>query len=105
MTQTQNSAITVTVRLFAVYRERLGQERLRLALPTEATVKGALAALAQAHPSVAPLVEHTMVAVNQEYAEPEQQLQDGDELALIPPVSGGGRSPHPYGAWDHSEHR
>ncbi len=41
------------------------------------------------HPDIGPLVEHTLVAVNQEYAESDRILAEGDELALIPPVSGG----------------
>jgi molybdopterin converting factor subunit 1 len=91
MTQTRTT--TVTVRLFALYRERLGRNQLRLALPAEATVATALAELARQHPQLVPLVQHTMVAVNQEYAGPEQPLRDGDEVALIPPVSGGQGGP------------
>ena len=98
MTQTQQNAVNVTIRLFALYRERLGQSQLRLALPAEATVASLLAEVTRRYPQVAPLVEHTMVAVNQEYAEGDQRLHDGDEVALIPPVSGGQGAPaHPQG--------
>ena len=53
------------------------------------TVRAALDALARAYPQVAPYVDHTMAAVNQEYADHSRALEDGDELAVIPPVSGG----------------
>ena len=105
MTQTRNGAITVTIRAFAIYRERLGRAALELDLPAGATVASALAALAEANPSVSPFVEHTLVAVNQEYAESGQPLAHGDEVALIPPVSGGSvwlGSPRPTWAWGQS---
>ena len=72
------------VRLFAGLRERAGTERLRLELPEGARVSDALAHL---HEVVGdgPLV----TAVNQQYARGEDRLSAGDELALIPPVSGG----------------
>ena len=95
MTQKHTDSITVTIRAFALYRERLGRSELALTLPLGATVRAALKALGQAHPQVAPYVNHTLVAVNQEYADNDHPLADGDELALIPPVSGGERSPHP----------
>ena len=86
---TKPQTISVTVRLFAIYRERLGQNQMRLSLPAPATVASSLDELTRRHPKLAPLVEHTLVAVNQEYAPGEHRLQEGDEVALIPPVSGG----------------
>jgi molybdopterin converting factor subunit 1 len=77
----------VTVRLFAMLRERAGESRLTLDLPEGARVSDALAALDGLADGL-PLV----MAVNREYASPEQSLDAGDELALIPPVSGGERS-------------
>jgi molybdopterin converting factor subunit 1 len=75
----------VTVRLFAVLRERAGSPELTLDLPEGARVSDALAELSGLAEDV-PLV----MAVNREYASGEQLLDSGDELALIPPVSGGG---------------
>ena len=75
----------VTVRLFAVLRERAGSPELTLDLPEGARVSDALAELSGLAGDV-PLV----MAVNREYASGEQLLDAGDELALIPPVSGGG---------------
>ncbi len=74
----------VTVRLFAVLRERAGSPELTLDLPDGASVGDALEQLSGLAGDV-PLV----MAVNREYASEEQLLDAGDELALIPPVSGG----------------
>jgi MoaE-MoaD fusion protein len=74
----------VTVRLFAALRERAGTPELTLDLPDGACVGDALAELSGLAQDV-PLV----MAVNREYASEEHPLDSGDELALIPPVSGG----------------
>jgi molybdopterin synthase catalytic subunit len=74
----------VTVRLFAMLRERAGVPELTLELPEGARVRDALASLEGIAEGI-PLV----MAVNREYADAEQTLDPGDELALIPPVSGG----------------
>ena len=84
-----DGAVSVTVRLFALYRERLERDRLTLTVPAPATVAAALEVLVEAHPSIGLLVDNTMVAVNQEYVDRAQALEEGDEIALIPPVSGG----------------
>jgi molybdopterin converting factor subunit 1 len=76
--------VEVTVRLFAVLRERAGGPELTLDLPEGARVRDALESLSALAGDV-PLV----MAVNREYASEEQLLDAGDELALIPPVSGG----------------
>ena len=74
----------VNVRLFAALRERAGAAEVELELPPGASVGDALSRLSHLTEGV-PVV----MAVNQEYAEPELRLAAGDELALIPPVSGG----------------
>ena len=65
------------------------RDRLTLTVPSPATVDAALALLVEAHPGIGLLVDNTMVAVNQEYVDRAHALQEGDEVALIPPVSGG----------------
>ncbi len=82
--------MTVRVRLFAMLRERAGRDVLELELPDGASVADALATA-----PVAALMGdlHCVLAVNRVYAAPEQVLAAGDEIALIPPVSGGG-GPH-----------
>ena len=74
----------VTVRLFAMLRERAGASELTLELPEGARVRDALAELAELRADI-PVV----MAVNREYAADDQVLDPGDELALVPPVSGG----------------
>lgn len=74
----------VTVRLFAMLRERAGAPEVVLDLPDGASVGDALARLRDLAEDL-PLV----MAVNREYASEDTVLDPGDELALIPPVSGG----------------
>jgi MoaE-MoaD fusion protein len=74
----------VKVRLFAMLRERAGTTELVLDLPEGARVRDALSALSELAAGL-PLV----MAVNREYASEDEPLAAGDELALIPPVSGG----------------
>ena len=78
----------VTVRLFAMLRERAGSGEMVLDLPEGARVSDALDRLGDIAEGL-PLV----MAVNREYAPAEQVLDPGDELALIPPVSGGSVAP------------
>jgi MoaE-MoaD fusion protein len=83
--------VHVTVRLFAMLRERAGSPELTLELPEGARVGDALAELHGLAEGV-PLV----LAVNREYADEERVLDPGDELALIPPVSGGDTRAAPW---------
>jgi molybdopterin converting factor subunit 1 len=81
----------VTVRLFAMLRERAGAPELTLELPEGARVRDALDELVGIAEGL-PLV----MAVNREYAPEDRVLDPGDELALIPPVSGGSTRPAPW---------
>jgi molybdopterin converting factor subunit 1 len=76
--------VEVRVHLFAALRERAGVNELALELPDGALVRDALARVERLTSGV-PVV----MAVNQEYAGEDQVLSAGDEIALIPPVSGG----------------
>jgi MoaE-MoaD fusion protein len=76
--------VEVTVLLFAMLRERAGTGSVTLELPEGARVRDALDSLSELAEGI-PLV----MAVNREYASEEHVLGAGDELALIPPVSGG----------------
>jgi MoaE-MoaD fusion protein len=82
--------MTVTVRLFALLRERAGSDRVELQLPDGATVADALAALARM-PALSDVLAQLPVqlAVNRDYASSGTPLAADDELALIPPLSGG----------------
>jgi molybdopterin synthase catalytic subunit len=80
----------VRVRLFAILRERAGRDSVDLALPDGATVADALEAL-QSERGLDELLPALPVrmAVNRDYASPDTKLAQDDELALVPPVSGG----------------
>ena len=79
----------ITLRLFAILRERAGVSELTLELPSDATVAAAKDVLLEQHPSLEGLLVRTAYAVNRNYTPIETQLHEGDEVALIPPVSGG----------------
>jgi molybdopterin synthase catalytic subunit len=83
----------VDVLFFAVLRERLGRERESIELPAGATVGHLLEHLAVAHPALPPLLGRVQIAVNRTIVKPEHALASGDEVALIPPVSGGAGPP------------
>ena len=76
------------VRLFASYREAAGTGRIDLDLPAAATVRDAVDEVARRH-SLATDGRAVVIAKNREYVTGEEPLSDGDEVALIPPVSGG----------------
>lgn len=77
----------VDVRLFASYREAAGTGAFPIELPDGARVRDALAEVARRHPAIG--ATRTLTALNREYVDSDGALADGDELALIPPVSGG----------------
>ena len=81
----------VTVKLFAMLRERAGTRELTLELPDGARVRDALSSLGDLAEGL-PLV----MAVNREYADEDAELSPDDELALIPPVSGGATRAAPW---------
>lgn len=79
--------VKVNVRCFAMVRELLGRERLELDLPEGSTLVTLKEHLAKQAPDLLRLP--FVMAVNQEYAQADQVLAEGDEVALIPPISGG----------------
>ena len=81
--------LRVTVRLFASYREKVGQAQVDLELPHGASVGDVAEAMLRSYPQLPGTAANLVVAVNQEYQEHDYVLSEGDEVALIPPVSGG----------------
>jgi MoaE-MoaD fusion protein len=87
--------VRISVRLFATLRERAGRSAFELELTDGATVGDALERLREEPGLDEPLERiRVAVAVNREYASAVDELSSGDELALVPPVSGGGSSVH-----------
>lgn len=82
--------ITVTVKLFAAYQEAYGVPELILEFPSsETSVAAVCDRLIEKHPELAQWRNLTRFGVNLQFVEPDTLLQDGDEVVLIPPVSGG----------------
>ena len=86
---TDNNEITVRVLFFGAARDAVGNDSLELQINSDATVASALAQLLADYPALARFGNSLLLAVNQEYALPDRGLSDGDELAVLPPVSGG----------------
>ncbi|HKP12493.1 MAG TPA: MoaD/ThiS family protein, partial [Blastocatellia bacterium] len=84
-----SNTIKITTLLFGQARETVGAASLQLEVARPATVASAFAALTAAHPKLAAMERSLLFAVNEEYAVREQPLNDGDQLAVLPPVSGG----------------
>lgn len=80
----------VEVRLFARFRELAGAGSVSLELPPGATVADLRRVLGEKVPAVASLLAKSAVAVNNQFAEDAQPLPENAEVALLPPVSGGG---------------
>lgn len=95
MTHTEATApvtMAVTVRLFALYREAVGQDQIQVAVPAGSRVRDLWAALVVAHPVLAhagAMMPSTAFAINDTWARPDALLHDGDEVVFLPPVSGG----------------
>jgi molybdopterin converting factor subunit 1 len=86
----------IRVRLFAIQRELAGTREVALEVPPDATIAGAWEALVARYPALAPGRDFVRFARNGAYADEATTLQDGDEVAMIPPVSGGaGATPAP----------
>lgn len=77
------------LRLFAVARDVVGQERLEVELSDGATIRDLRQALTETAPALARLAPHLMFAINAQYAGDRTMIPAGAEVACIPPVSGG----------------
>ncbi|MBI5166825.1 MAG: molybdopterin converting factor subunit 1 [candidate division NC10 bacterium] len=74
---------------FSLGREAVGRRELVVEIPSGGTVAELWRSLVEEHPQLRNLSSSLMFAVNQEYVNPETPLKEGDEVAFIPPVSGG----------------
>ena len=81
--------IEVKVKLFAIYQEAFGTPELKLMLPQQATVGNVLEILIARQPYLSKWREITRFGVNLQFVGSDAVLQNGDEVVLIPPVSGG----------------
>jgi molybdopterin synthase catalytic subunit len=81
----------IRVLYFAVFREKLRSDGETIELHDGASLPALVAALEARHDAIRALRGRYRIAINQEMAEGEEPLSDGDEIALIPPVAGGAR--------------
>ncbi|MBI1952650.1 MAG: MoaD/ThiS family protein [Candidatus Omnitrophica bacterium] len=81
--------MTVKVLVFAQLADRVGLSELTLSLPQDSTARELVDLMKERHPAAGPWLDLSRLAVNWEYAQLDTRLADGDEAALIPPVSGG----------------
>jgi molybdopterin converting factor subunit 1 len=87
---TDGAKVRITIRLFARLREIAGNGELERELPAPASTESAWEALTQEFPALEPYRPVISCAVNEQYAKFTTPLKDGDEVAFLPPVSGGG---------------
>ena len=85
----RGAAMHVIVKFFASFREIVGSREMRLEFKDGATVRTLLDSIYAKHPRLRTFEETTLLAVNREFADPTATIHDGDEIALMPPVSGG----------------
>jgi molybdopterin synthase catalytic subunit len=81
--------VDLTVRLFGAVRERVGAKTLSLSLPEGNSVADLRRRLASEHAVFDEFGERLAVSVNFEIVDSDEALRDGDEVAFLPPVSGG----------------
>lgn len=81
--------VTVTVKLFAAYQEAYGLSELVLEFPQGTSVAAVGDRLGTEHPELNQWQSLTRYGINLQFVEPDTVLQNGDEVVLIPPVSGG----------------
>jgi molybdopterin synthase sulfur carrier subunit len=83
------ASVNVTVKLFAAYQEAYGVSELKLSFSEKISVQTVLNYVLREHPELEQWRSLTRFGVNLQFAEPDTLLQDGDEVVLLPPVSGG----------------
>jgi molybdopterin converting factor subunit 1 len=79
----------IRLRLFALFGELAGKSKVRLSVPDGTRVKDLKPLLVKKFPALGKHGMSVVFILNNDYADPESELRDGDEIAVIPPVSGG----------------
>lgn len=88
-TEVHSPTLRVRIRAFARIRELLDASEVMLDVDPGSRVRDVVAALARATPSLQSLLPATRVARNGRIGSDDERVEDGDELALLPPVGGG----------------
>jgi molybdopterin converting factor subunit 1 len=87
--------VRLTVRLFARLREIAGAGEIVLDVEAPATIRTVWAELTRRHPGLEPYASSLSTARNMDYARMDTAVDQGDEIAFLPPVSGGAARPWP----------
>lgn len=85
----ETASIKVRILFFGAARDAVGKEEIDFKLNSPADAASARSQILSAYPDLQRFGNSLLLAVNQEYAEARREIQEGDELALFPPVSGG----------------
>jgi len=91
----ENSTISVNVLFFGAARDATGTDEAQLTLNPPHNSQNTLEQVLNTYPGLRRFGKSLLFAVNQEYAEPDREITDGDELAIFPPVSGGSENNSP----------
>ena len=81
----------VTVKTFAALREIIGFASVAIDVSSDATVRDVIKAIGERYPGTGMIASQIMIAVNMEYVGLDHPVHQNDEMALIPPVSGGSK--------------
>ncbi len=84
-----SEVINITIKLFAAYQEAYGVSELKWQFPKDTPVRAVCDRAITEHPELSQWRDVTRFGINFNFVEPHTLLQDGDEVVLIPPVSGG----------------
>jgi molybdopterin converting factor subunit 1 len=81
--------MNIKVRLFSIAKELAGFGEAMMEIPSDSPAASVVQKLVESHPGFAEWKSSLRLAVNQEYVTDDHPLHEGDEVAVIPPVSGG----------------
>lgn len=84
-----SNSVKLTVKFFGSYQEAVGEKKLEIETDTVSKVQDLIDELTEKYPNLADLDDQLLIAVNKTMAERGKELKDGDEVAFLPPVSGG----------------
>jgi molybdopterin converting factor subunit 1 len=79
----------IKLKLFAFFRQALGASDLQYEIGSGATAKDLLDDIISKHPTLEKSRNHVVITINQQAVHPDAPLHEGDEVAILPPVSGG----------------
>ncbi len=81
--------ISIRLKFFAYARELVGRKEITFEIESDATVKNLMEQILMEYPSLREIHDHIIIAVNKNTCKSDRRLKDGDEVAILPPVSGG----------------